>query len=116
MLSKTQTSQHGNSRHTLNWGYNPYGQLDSLNYPSGLTLRYSHDAQGRIDGITANPLCQNSCRHTGHSNCRRTCVLRKIWPGEGVLCFCFFSGREGRSGSSLRACEFLSFFGKNCLE
>ncbi|MCX7098979.1 MAG: DUF6531 domain-containing protein [Methylococcales bacterium] len=56
LLSKTQTSRHGNSRHrhTLNWAYNLYGQLDSLNYPSGLTLRYSHDAQGRIDGITAN--------------------------------------------------------------
>jgi RHS repeat-associated protein len=40
--------------HTTSYGYDLTNLLTSVNYPSGLTVNYSRDALGRIDGVTAN--------------------------------------------------------------
>lgn len=37
--------------HTLSYGYQPNGSLDTITYPSGRIIGYSYDAQGRPVGI-----------------------------------------------------------------
>jgi YD repeat-containing protein len=44
----------GQSIDTTSYGYDLTNLLTSVNYPSGLTVNYSRDALGRIDGVTAS--------------------------------------------------------------
>ena len=40
--------------YTTQWQYNIAGQLQSMVYPSGMTLNYAYDAAGRLSGIGSN--------------------------------------------------------------